>query len=424
MSLPPGIPDPYTVLGLAAPTTPNQYELKDIRQAYRRRALELHPDKNQNDPQAAAKFNRLAVVLEYLSSESNRDKYDQGLVEQAQRRQRAAAQDVEKKRLAAELKRREAAYKAARAAQSDTQYLQQAFKSRAAEDPEGSKRWEKLRKQAEVDRLVLKDLANKKRKAEEERVEKAAASGPQYEVDADHFYILTLHWHPSEKGMGARSRTVLETLLKPPYSIQRCDGNAGFAHVQFLSQAAALAAAMTFTVIEDDTVSFISSGLSSNATFSARVVKKPRGVSRLGQVKRSIEDEEEDDKIHESRMAKELAKKEALTKMKEEAAKRIATFDVISSDEEGESEPVPSTAQSEATPQSFRPLPASLMARLKLPVLKAASAPAVPSKPSPSPPTSSELPTEIVDDTEDELEASTVALLRQAVLRKKARLQL
>eukprot|EP01054_Gregarina_sp_Poly1_P004960 Gregarina_sp_Poly_1__4959@NODE_2628_length_1898_cov_156_485527_g1666_i0_p2_GENE_NODE_2628_length_1898_cov_156_485527_g1666_i0NODE_2628_length_1898_cov_156_485527_g1666_i0_p2_ORF_typecomplete_len150_score23_73DnaJ/PF00226_31/2_6e17_NODE_2628_length_1898_cov_156_485527_g1666_i0262711 len=95
--LPPGVGDPYALLGLRSPVTPGQYELKDIRQAYRRKALELHPDKNPNDAQAAAKFNRLAAVLEYLSNESNRAHYDASLVEKEQRRRRAAAQDLEKK---------------------------------------------------------------------------------------------------------------------------------------------------------------------------------------------------------------------------------------------------------------------------------------------------------------------------------------
>eukprot|EP01055_Gregarina_sp_Pseudo9_P004782 Gregarina_sp_Pseudo_9__4781@NODE_4_length_7126_cov_97_921970_g3_i0_p3_GENE_NODE_4_length_7126_cov_97_921970_g3_i0NODE_4_length_7126_cov_97_921970_g3_i0_p3_ORF_typecomplete_len425_score166_22DnaJ/PF00226_31/2e16DnaJ/PF00226_31/2_9e03DnaJ/PF00226_31/9_1e02DnaJ/PF00226_31/1_4e04PrpF/PF04303_13/0_0021Hva1_TUDOR/PF11160_8/0_45Hva1_TUDOR/PF11160_8/3_3e03DUF812/PF05667_11/0_14DUF812/PF05667_11/1_1e03_NODE_4_length_7126_cov_97_921970_g3_i057837057 len=423
MSLPAGVGDPYAVLGLAAPSTPQQYELRDIRQAYRRRALELHPDKNPDDPQAAAKFNRLAVVLEYLSDQTNRDKYDAVLVEQARRRQHAAAQDAEKKRLAAELKRREAAHRAAKAAQSDTQFLQKAFKSRAAEDPEASKRWEKIRRQAEVDRLVLKDLADRKRKAETPSPA-AVSQAAKYEVDAQHFYILTLHWHPSEKGMGAHSRKVLETLLRPPFSIQRCDGDAGFAHVQFLSQAAALGAAMTFTVIEDDTLEFISTGLSPNATFSARVVKKPRGGTRTGHVRRSVEDEEEDDRLYESRMAKELASKEAAAKAREQATKIIAQFDVAS-DDETETETAPSArAHSEVvtvkTPPNARPLPASLMARLNLPTAKPpASAPC--------------LPTEVTDirtdddegdgSDEDELEASTIALLRQAVARKKARLQ-
>eukprot|EP01054_Gregarina_sp_Poly1_P004978 Gregarina_sp_Poly_1__4977@NODE_2639_length_1885_cov_149_441694_g1666_i1_p1_GENE_NODE_2639_length_1885_cov_149_441694_g1666_i1NODE_2639_length_1885_cov_149_441694_g1666_i1_p1_ORF_typecomplete_len222_score49_39_NODE_2639_length_1885_cov_149_441694_g1666_i18421507 len=219
--------------------------------------------------------------------------------------------------------------------------------------------------------------------------------------------------------MGPRSLHVLETLLKQPCAIQRCDADKGVAHVQFLSQAAALAAAMTFTVLEDDTLTFRATGLSPNALFSARVVKKPRAPQQ-GRVQRSAQDEEEDDRLIEERMAKELESKEAAKQIRERARNIIEQFDIPSDEEEDIREQgTKSAAPISVTPTNFRPLPASLMARLNLPKVVPASAPTVTGSPFPIDTSNTDglsrtQPTEISSDTdEDELESSTLELLRQ-----------
>jgi curved DNA-binding protein CbpA len=55
----------YGMLGLNAEPKPSPDE---IRKAYRARALELHPDKNPNDPEAGARFQLLSKAYEALLS--------------------------------------------------------------------------------------------------------------------------------------------------------------------------------------------------------------------------------------------------------------------------------------------------------------------------------------------------------------------
>ncbi|KAK7195141.1 DnaJ domain containing protein [Novymonas esmeraldas] len=61
----------YVFLGVEATATPGE-----IRKAYTRRALEMHPDKNPNDPNATLKFQELNKIYNVLSHEDTRARYD------------------------------------------------------------------------------------------------------------------------------------------------------------------------------------------------------------------------------------------------------------------------------------------------------------------------------------------------------------
>jgi len=50
---------------------------EDIKKAYRKKAMEFHPDKNPDNPEAEAKFKEAAEAYEILSDEQKRQKYDQ-----------------------------------------------------------------------------------------------------------------------------------------------------------------------------------------------------------------------------------------------------------------------------------------------------------------------------------------------------------
>lgn len=51
--------------------------LEDIKRSYRKLALKYHPDRNQNDPEAEARFKEAAEAYEVLSDEKKRKVYDQ-----------------------------------------------------------------------------------------------------------------------------------------------------------------------------------------------------------------------------------------------------------------------------------------------------------------------------------------------------------
>ncbi|KAJ8983429.1 hypothetical protein NQ317_005894 [Molorchus minor] len=63
--------DFYKILGVSKSAS-----LHEVKKAYRRLAKELHPDKNQDDPNASQKFQDLGAAYEVLADEEKRKKYD------------------------------------------------------------------------------------------------------------------------------------------------------------------------------------------------------------------------------------------------------------------------------------------------------------------------------------------------------------
>uniref|UniRef100_A0AAY4B6L5 DnaJ homolog subfamily B member 11 n=1 Tax=Denticeps clupeoides TaxID=299321 RepID=A0AAY4B6L5_9TELE len=63
--------DFYKILGVSKSAS-----VKDIKKAYRKLALQLHPDRNQDDPSAQDKFADLGAAYEVLSDEEKRKQYD------------------------------------------------------------------------------------------------------------------------------------------------------------------------------------------------------------------------------------------------------------------------------------------------------------------------------------------------------------
>ncbi len=63
--------DYYNILGVE-----RNAGVKDIHQAYRRKARELHPDKNKSDPKAEDKFKELGEAYRILSDPEKRKQYD------------------------------------------------------------------------------------------------------------------------------------------------------------------------------------------------------------------------------------------------------------------------------------------------------------------------------------------------------------
>lgn len=62
----------YDILGISASATP-----EEIKKAYRKLAIKLHPDKNPNDPEGEEKFKQLATAYQVLSDPELRHKYNE-----------------------------------------------------------------------------------------------------------------------------------------------------------------------------------------------------------------------------------------------------------------------------------------------------------------------------------------------------------
>ena len=64
--------DYYATLGVPREATP-----EEIKKAYRKKALEFHPDRNPSNPKAAEQFKRVSEAYEVLSDENRKRLYDQ-----------------------------------------------------------------------------------------------------------------------------------------------------------------------------------------------------------------------------------------------------------------------------------------------------------------------------------------------------------
>lgn len=68
--------DPYQVLGVA-----KSADEAEIKKAYRRRAKDLHPDRNQGDPKAQERFSELNTAYEVLGDTDKRKQFDRGEID-------------------------------------------------------------------------------------------------------------------------------------------------------------------------------------------------------------------------------------------------------------------------------------------------------------------------------------------------------
>src|SRR5437870_9433392 len=63
--------DYYEVLGVGRGAT-----AEELKRAYRKLALQYHPDRNNGDPQSEARFKEINEAYEVLSDQSKRQRYD------------------------------------------------------------------------------------------------------------------------------------------------------------------------------------------------------------------------------------------------------------------------------------------------------------------------------------------------------------
>ena len=63
--------DYYEILGISRNATQ-----EEVKKAYRKRALQFHPDRNQSDPEAEKKFKEISAAYEVLGDEKKRQMFD------------------------------------------------------------------------------------------------------------------------------------------------------------------------------------------------------------------------------------------------------------------------------------------------------------------------------------------------------------
>ena len=80
---------------------------KDIKKAYRKKALKCHPDKNPDDPNAALLFHQLQEALAVLTDTAARKAYDNVLKARKATELRNRQLDEKRKRLKDQLEARE-----------------------------------------------------------------------------------------------------------------------------------------------------------------------------------------------------------------------------------------------------------------------------------------------------------------------------
>ncbi|XP_001359941.3 dnaJ homolog subfamily C member 17 [Drosophila pseudoobscura] len=94
----------YDLLGISI-----EAEQNEIRKAYRKRALDCHPDKNPDNPQAAERFHELSKALGILTDDTARAAYDKVLRAKKAAELRSKQLDSKRQKLKQELEEREQA---------------------------------------------------------------------------------------------------------------------------------------------------------------------------------------------------------------------------------------------------------------------------------------------------------------------------
>nr|GLL26450.1 dnaJ homolog subfamily C member 17 isoform X2 [Ipomoea trifida] len=100
--------DHYAILGLPSGEEGAKLSDKDIAKAYRVKALELHPDKRPNDPNANIYFQKLKASYEILRDRETRKEYDDRL--RARRDltvKRSCMKDAKREKMMSDLERAE-----------------------------------------------------------------------------------------------------------------------------------------------------------------------------------------------------------------------------------------------------------------------------------------------------------------------------
>ncbi|XP_028995699.1 dnaJ homolog subfamily C member 17 [Betta splendens] len=144
--------DLYGLLGIESSAT-----AKEIKKAYRQKALTCHPDKNPDNPKAAELFHQLSQALEVLTDAAARAAYDKVCAAKKQAEERNRKLDDKRKKIKLDLEARE------RQAEAQSQSVVQI--TRTLEEEIARLREEGSRQLEEEQRLVREQI-QKEREAQ------------------------------------------------------------------------------------------------------------------------------------------------------------------------------------------------------------------------------------------------------------------
>ncbi|XP_018014847.1 dnaJ homolog subfamily C member 17 [Hyalella azteca] len=169
--------DIYEILGIGIEATD-----AEVKKSFRKKALSCHPDKNPDNPAAAAEFDRLKKILEVLLDPSTRAAYDKVLRGRKLAAVRARQTSAQNQKLKHDLERRE---------------REAALVKDNLSDKERFKR-ELQRLEKEGEQIIAEEIIRLEREAKEERLR--ARSRLQGEPDgrskaaAESSYRVKVRW--------------------------------------------------------------------------------------------------------------------------------------------------------------------------------------------------------------------------------------
>ncbi|XP_035291212.1 dnaJ homolog subfamily C member 17 [Anguilla anguilla] len=196
--------DLYGLLGLEGAAS-----VKEIKKAYRQKALTCHPDKNPDNPRAADLFHQLSQALEVLTDAAARAAYDQVRKAKKQAEERTRKLDDKRKKIKLDLEAREK--------QAEAQSAEEVTVTRTLEEEIARLREEGSRQLQEEQRLIKEQIQREREgrlHTTNTTVQSGTVGGAQF--DSNLTPKLKLKWKSSKEDdtNGGYSEDILLRLLQ------------------------------------------------------------------------------------------------------------------------------------------------------------------------------------------------------------------
>ncbi|KDE03442.1 hypothetical protein MVLG_06103 [Microbotryum lychnidis-dioicae p1A1 Lamole] len=155
--------DYYALLELAPGATEQQ-----IRTAYRKKSLKVHPDRNRDDPTAAALFHDLTIASQVLLDPIKRASFDKLRLARQARAQRFSSLDSKRKAMAEDLERREQDFKKQKGQEGEKKRERQLELMRLQEEARRMKESRLKERDGRADRERDEEVERKKERSRKE----------------------------------------------------------------------------------------------------------------------------------------------------------------------------------------------------------------------------------------------------------------